>query len=90
MCVVSVEKARGVQTACTKPVFEGMVVDTESAEARETRKFVLEMLLTDHPNDCMTCEVNGDCELQDWVYGYNVLWPWPNRLRIFGLIRCKL
>jgi NADH dehydrogenase/NADH:ubiquinone oxidoreductase subunit G len=40
MCVVSVEKARGLQTACTTPVFEGMVVDTESEEARETRKFV--------------------------------------------------
>ncbi len=78
MCVVSVEKARGLQTACTTPVFEGMVVDTESEEARETRKFVLEMLLTDHPNECMTCEVNGDCELQDLVYDYNVAWPEHN------------
>jgi predicted molibdopterin-dependent oxidoreductase YjgC len=78
MCVVSVEKARGLQTACTTPVFEGMVVDTESEEARETRKFVLEMLLTDHPNACMTCEVNGDCELQDLVYDYNVAWPEHN------------
>jgi predicted molibdopterin-dependent oxidoreductase YjgC len=75
MCVVSVEKARGLQTACTTPVFEGMVVDTESTEARETRRFVLEMLLTDHPNECMTCEVNGDCELQDLAYEYNVAWP---------------
>ena len=65
MCVVSVEKARGLQTACTTPVFEGMVVNTESNEARLSRRFVLEMLLTDHPNDCMKCEVNGDCELQD-------------------------
>ena len=78
MCVVSVEKARGLQTACTTPVFDGMVVDTESDEARETRKFVLEMLLTDHPNECMTCEVNGDCELQDLVYDYNVTWPEQN------------
>ena len=75
MCVVSVERARTLQTACTTPVAEGMVVDTESQEARETRKFVLEMLLTDHPNDCMTCEVNGDCELQDLVYDYGVAWP---------------
>ena len=81
MCVVSVEGARGLQTACTTPVFEGMVVDTESEEARETRKFVLEMLLTDHPNECMTCEVNGDCELQDLVYDYNVSWPEHNGLR---------
>jgi predicted molibdopterin-dependent oxidoreductase YjgC len=75
MCVVSVEKARGLQTACTTPVVEGMEVDSESEEARETRKFVLEMLLTDHPNDCMICEVNGDCELQDLVYEYDVTWP---------------
>lgn len=81
LCVVSVEKARGLQTACTTPVFEGMVVNTESADARETRRFVLEMLLTDHPNDCMTCEVNGQCELQDLVYDYNVPWPDHNGQR---------
>jgi predicted molibdopterin-dependent oxidoreductase YjgC len=52
-----------------------MVVNTESKEARKARKFVLEMLLTDHPNDCMTCEVNGDCELQDLVYDYGLEWP---------------
>jgi predicted molibdopterin-dependent oxidoreductase YjgC len=81
MCVVSVEKSRGVQTACTTPVFEGMVVNTDSAEARETRKFVLEMLLSDHPNECMLCEVNGDCELQDLAYEYNVNWPEPDGAR---------
>lgn len=75
MCVVSVEKARGVQTACTTPVFEGMVVQTNSPDAVATRKFVLEMLLSDHPNECMICEVNGDCELQDLVYDYDVAWP---------------
>jgi predicted molibdopterin-dependent oxidoreductase YjgC len=75
LCVVTVEKARGLQTACTTPVHEGMVVQTESPEARDTRRFVLEMLLSDHPNECMTCEVNGACELQDLVYEYNVAWP---------------
>ena len=75
MCVVSVDKARGLQTACTTPVSEGMVVETESEEARATRKFVLEMLLSDHPNECMTCEVNGDCQLQDLAYDYDVTWP---------------
>jgi predicted molibdopterin-dependent oxidoreductase YjgC len=81
MCVVTVEKARGLQTACTTPVFEGMLVHTESPEARETRRFVLEMLLSDHPNECMTCEVNGACELQDLVYEYNVPWPEHDGLR---------
>lgn len=75
LCVVSVEKARGLQTACTTPIFEGMVVHTDSADAIATRKFVLEMLLSDHPNECMTCEVNGACELQDLVYEYDVQWP---------------
>jgi len=75
MCVVTVEKARALQTACTTPVFEGMVVHTESEEARATRRFVLTMLLSDHPNDCMRCEVNGDCELQNLVYEYDVEWP---------------
>ncbi len=83
MCVVSVEKARGLQTACTTPVFEGMVVNTEGEEARDTRKFVLEMLLTDHPNECMICEVNGDCELQDLAYEYDVSWPEHDGARHF-------
>lgn len=75
MCVVSVEKARGLQTACTTPVFEGMVVNTESKDARDTRRFVLEMLLSDHPNECMRCEADGACELQQLVYEYDVPWP---------------
>jgi len=75
LCVVTVEKARGLQTACTTPAAGGMVVNTESQEARETRRFVLEMLLSDHPNECMVCETNGDCELQDLAYEYEVPWP---------------
>lgn len=74
MCVVSVEMAAGVQTACTTPVSDGMVVDTMSEAAMAARRFTLEMLLSDHPNDCMTCEVNGDCELQDLAYDYDVPW----------------
>ena len=81
MCVVSVEKARGLQTACTTPVADGMVVHTNSDEAVETRKFVLSMLLTDHPNECMTCQVNGECTLQDLVYDYDVPWPEHNGQR---------
>ncbi len=75
LCVVSVERTRGLQTACTTPVFEGMVVDTESEDARSTRRFVLSALLSDHPNDCMRCEVTGACELQDLIYEYDVEWP---------------
>jgi formate dehydrogenase alpha subunit len=65
---------RGLQTACTTPISEGMVVETNNDTVRKTRKFTLEMLLSDHPNDCMTCEANGDCELQDLAYDYGVEW----------------
>lgn len=75
LCVVSVEKMKGLQAACTIPIAEGMVVNTESKDARDTRRVLLEMLLSDHPNDCMKCEANGDCELQDLVYEYDVPWP---------------
>ncbi len=75
LCVVEVEKVRGLIASCTLPVSEGMVVHTETPKVVEERKFVLEMLLTDHPNDCMTCDSDGDCELQSAVYQYQVPWP---------------
>jgi predicted molibdopterin-dependent oxidoreductase YjgC len=74
LCVVEVEKMRGLIASCTLPVSEGMVVHTETPKVVEERKFVLEMLLTDHPNDCMTCEADGSCELQNAVYQYQVPW----------------
>ena len=75
LCVVEVEKMRGLVAACTLPATEGMVVNTETPKVIEERKFILEMLLTDHPNDCMTCEADGNCELQNAVYHYQVPWP---------------
>lgn len=75
LCVVEVEGMRGPATACTLPVNDGMVVHTHTEQVDTLRKFVLSMLLTDHPNDCMTCEADGDCELQRWVYEYGVEWP---------------
>ncbi len=75
LCVVEVEKMRGLVASCTLPVAEGMVVHTETPKVVEERKFVLEMLLTDHPNDCMICESDGNCELQNAVYQYQVPWP---------------
>ena len=76
LCIVQVEKMRGLVAACTLPVNDGMVVRTETPNVIEERKFVLEMLLSDHPNECMICEQDGACELQDWVYYYQV--PWRN------------
>ena len=72
MCLVQVEKQRVLQPACTFPVSEGMVVHTNTPEVRDARRFILELLLSDHPTDCMTCESNGNCELQDLAYEYGV------------------
>ncbi len=72
MCLVEVEKQRTLQPACTFPVSEGMVVHTHSPAVMEARRFVLELLLSDHPLDCMTCEAGGACELQDLAYEYGI------------------
>ncbi len=75
MCLVEVEGGRGPTTSCTLPAQDGMVVHTATEQVIDLRKFILSMLLTDHPNECMTCEVNGDCDLQRLVYEYQVEWP---------------
>jgi predicted molibdopterin-dependent oxidoreductase YjgC len=72
ICVVEIEGQRSLQTACTFPAAEGQVVRTRSPKVIEARRFVLEMLLSDHPFDCMTCDATGDCLLQDLVYEYGV------------------
>ncbi len=72
VCLVEIEKQRTLQPACTFPVTEGMVVHTHSEKAVEARKFALELLLSDHPLDCMTCEMNGNCELQALAYEYGI------------------
>jgi formate dehydrogenase alpha subunit len=72
ICLVEIEKQRALQPSCTFPVFEGMVVHTDSPPVREARKFILELLLSDHPLDCMTCDAAGDCELQDLAYEYGI------------------
>ena len=74
ICLVEIEKQASLQTACTVPVSEGQVVHTRSPKVIQARKFVLEMLLSDHPNDCMTCDATGDCLLQDLAYEYQVKW----------------
>ncbi len=72
ICLVEIEKQRVLQPACTFPVSEGMVVHTNSPKVREARAFVLDLLLSDHPLDCMTCQKAGDCTLQDLAYEYGV------------------
>ena len=70
MCLVEVEKTPKLQVACTLPVAEGMVVQTDSATVRQARKGTLEFLLTNHPLDCPVCDKGGECELQDMVFRY--------------------
>jgi NADH-quinone oxidoreductase subunit G len=70
MCVVKIEKMPKLQTACTTVVTEGMVVVTDSAEVRQSRKAMLELLLGNHPLDCPVCDAGGECELQDMTFAY--------------------
>ena len=70
MCVVRIEKMPKLQTACTTPVAEGMVVQTETPEVVQARKGTIELLLGNHPLDCPVCDAGGECELQDMTFRY--------------------
>jgi len=70
MCLVEIEKAPKLQTACTLVATDGMVVRTDSEQVRQARKAMLEFLLTNHPLDCPVCDKGGECELQDMVFRY--------------------
>jgi predicted molibdopterin-dependent oxidoreductase YjgC len=72
MCVVEVEGARALVTSCTTPIAESMVVHTNSERVRKARRMVIELLVSNHPLDCMTCEMAGACKLQDYAYEYGV------------------
>ncbi|HEV2279916.1 MAG TPA: NADH-quinone oxidoreductase subunit NuoG [Acidobacteriaceae bacterium] len=70
MCLVRIEKVPKLQTACTTPVAEGMVVTSESPEIAQARKAMLELVLANHPLDCPVCDAGGECELQDMTFRY--------------------
>jgi NADH-quinone oxidoreductase subunit G len=70
MCLVEVEKAPKLQTACTLIATEGIIVRTDTEQVRQARKYMLEFLLTNHPLDCPVCDKGGECELQDMVFRY--------------------
>jgi formate dehydrogenase major subunit len=65
LCVVEIEGRRGTPASCTTPVAEGMVVHTQGEKVKKIRRGVMELYISDHPLDCLTCAANGDCELQD-------------------------
>lgn len=65
LCLVQIEGAKGFPASCTTPVSEGMRVTTQNARLTELRRGVMELYISDHPLDCLTCPANGHCELQD-------------------------
>lgn len=65
LCIVEIDGARGTPASCTTPVAPGMVVRTQNEKLGKLRRGVMELYISDHPLDCLTCSANGDCELQD-------------------------
>ena len=72
ICLVEVTGVRNLVPACSYPISQGMNVTTGSERVVKARRQVLELLLSDHPLDCMTCEKGGDCRLQDLAYRMGV------------------
>ena len=77
VCLVKIEKMPKLQTACSSPVAEGMVVQTQTPDVVEARASVFEFLLINHPLDCPVCDKGGECPLQDFAYSYG-----PNESRM--------
>jgi NADH-quinone oxidoreductase subunit G len=77
VCIVKIEKMPKLQTSCSTPVAEGMVVSTQSPDVVEARASVFEFLLINHPLDCPVCDKGGECPLQDYSYSFG-----PNESRM--------
>ncbi len=80
LCLVEIDGRAGTPASCTTPAAPGMVVKTQTDRLKRLRKGVMELYISDHPLDCLTCSANGDCELQDMAgavglrevrYGYD-------------------
>ncbi len=65
LCLVEIEGRNGTPASCTTPVAAGLKVHTQNAKLKQLRRGVMELYISDHPLDCLTCSANGDCELQD-------------------------
>jgi formate dehydrogenase major subunit len=65
LCAVEIEGMRGMPASCTTPVKDGMKVQTQNTKIAKLRRNIMELYISDHPLDCLTCPANGDCELQD-------------------------
>lgn len=65
LCLVEIEGRKGYPASCTTPVEEGMQIRTQTDALAKLRRHVMELYISDHALDCLTCSANGDCELQD-------------------------
>src|SRR3989449_2282949 len=65
LCLIEIEGRAGTPASCTTPAMNGLVVHTQTERLKKLRKGVMELYISDHPLDCLTCAANGDCELQD-------------------------
>ncbi|GLK68036.1 formate dehydrogenase subunit alpha [Hansschlegelia plantiphila] len=65
LCLIEIEGRNGTPASCTTPVQDGIVVKTQTPRLKQLRKGVMELYISDHPLDCLTCSANGDCELQE-------------------------
>ncbi|MCA9854208.1 MAG: (2Fe-2S)-binding protein, partial [Dehalococcoidia bacterium] len=63
LCLVEIEGRKGTPASCTTPVEPGMKVTTQNSRIAKLRRNVMELYISDHPLDCLTCPANGDCEL---------------------------
>ncbi len=72
MCIVEVEGRRGIATSCIQKVEEGMVVHTNSQKVLEARHVILDLIISNHAKDCLTCTRSGNCELQNLATKFNI------------------
>ncbi|WP_243270032.1 NADH-dependent [FeFe] hydrogenase, group A6 [Thermanaerosceptrum fracticalcis] len=73
ICVVEIEGSKNLQASCTYPVSEGLVVRTNTKRVLKARRTVLQLLLSEHPQDCLTCYRNTNCELQAMAHRFNIV-----------------
>lgn len=73
MCLIEVDGWKNLVTSCTTKVQEGMEIYTENLKVMNARKEVLDLLVSNHPMDCLTCDKSGVCKLQDYSYEYGIL-----------------
>ncbi len=75
LCLVEIEGKRELEPSCAVKVKEGMVIHTHNERVKNARKTMLQLLIENHPLDCLTCEKSGKCKLQDYCYEYDVKGP---------------